>query len=452
MTSGEAAAGPGEADELPAELCPALRAVLLAAGIRALTAVQSRVLEPALRGQDVCACAPTGSGKTLAYALPLAQAHAPGDAGVRVLVLLPTRELAAQVAAAVGPVAGAVGLASLLCAGGTPLEAQEAALRGGGPHWVVGTPGRLRDLAARRVLQLGGLRCRVLDEADRLLDEGLLDDVAAVLRLCPATVQTMLLSATWTGEVDALAADFTRGRASTARVQVAAPGGGGVGGEVAHLALLCPHDQVVGALVEAHAVFAAPHGSACLAFCSTRLGAEALAAALPASLAHACLHGAMRQGDRDAALGALRGGRLDVLVATDVAARGLDIPRVTLVAHVSPPGDADTYVHRAGRAGRPGSASAGTSLVLFEPHQGAALPDLERAARITFHRITALSDAAAAGSGASRRRSAADHAQAVSLGQQLLVTDRLAMLSADLAELGAKSERRGAGQRARGRR
>ena len=448
MTPGEAADG---ADELPAELCPALRSVLLAAGIRALTAVQSRVLNPALRGQDVCACAPTGSGKTLAYALPLAQAHTPGDAGVRVLVLLPTRELAAQVSVAMGPVAGAVGLRCVLCAGGVPLEAQEAALRGAGPHWVVGTPGRLRDLAARRVLQLEGLRCRVLDEADRLLDEGLLDEVSALLRLCPASVQTMLLSATWTGEVDALAADFTRGRGSCVRVQVAAPGGGGVGGELAHLALLCPHEQVVGALVEAHAAFAAPHGSSCLAFCSTRLGAEALAAALPASLAHACLHGAMRQEDRDAALAALRDGRLDVLVATDVAARGLDIPRVTLVVHISPPGDADTYVHRAGRAGRPGSASAGTSLVLFQPHQGPHLPDLERAARISFHRITAIGDATADGCGATRRRSPAAQAQAVALGQQLLVTDRLAMLSADLAELGARGNR-GRGQRTRGRR
>jgi hypothetical protein len=425
--------------ELPLDLSAWLRDALLDAGIRALTVVQSRVLVPVLRGQDVCACAPTGSGKTLAYAVPLAQAHAPGDApGVRVLVFLPTRELAQQVSSAVLVAAAPAGVRCLLCAGGASLEAQEASLRGGdgvSPHWVIGTPGRLRDLAERRLLQLQGLRSVVLDEADRLLDEGLVHDTSAVLRLCPAGVQTLMLSATWTSEVDKFAGALA---GSAHRVQVSAPDGGAVGGSVTHLALLCPRDRVTHTLMDAHAAWAAPHGSACLVFCATRAGAQALAAVLPPGPRHACLHGAMRQEDRDAALAALRSGALDVLVATDVAARGLDVPRVTLVVHADLPGDADTYIHRAGRAGRPGSAAGGTSLVLYQPHQGTQLPELERSAAVMLQRITSLDDASAA----APRRTCAQHAQSVALGERLLVTDRLSILNADLAELGAVAARR----------
>jgi ATP-dependent RNA helicase DeaD len=146
---------------LPPELRAPLRAALLSRGISTLTPVQARALHPVREGRDVSVCSPTGSGKTLAYALPLADAHADDCAGaVTVLVLLPTRELAAQVHAAAAFVTAAAGVRAVLCAGGTPLAPHEAALRDADapPHWVVGTPGRLKDLADRGALRLGALR------------------------------------------------------------------------------------------------------------------------------------------------------------------------------------------------------------------------------------------------------------------------------------------------------
>ena len=429
------------ADELPNELSAALRSALLARGIRSLTVVQLRALGPVLEGRDVSACAPTGSGKTFAYTLPLAQAHRGrgGEEGVSVLVLLPTRELAAQVHDAASGLASATAVRSLLAAGGAPLQPQEAALRAAptsAPPWVVGTPGRLRDLAERRVLVLCSLRTRVLDEADRLLDEGLCEDTLALLRLCPATVQTLMLTATWTTEVGRAAGAHMRSAAAQPRLHIAlsAPGGGAVGGAVRHLALLCPRAQVASVVAAACSAYAPGQGAA-LAFCATRDAAEALALALPGGLRRACLHGALRQEERDAALASLRAGRLDVLVCTDVAARGLDIPLVQLVVHAEPPGDGEAYAHRAGRAGRPGCASAGVSLLLYRPEEGRALGELERAAGCAFARIAALGEE---GAGGGKGRSPEEQAQAVSTGHRLLLTDRMDMLTADLAELGAK--------------
>ena len=150
-------------DSLPRELCASLREALLSRGIRSLTAVQSRALDALREGRDASLCSPTGSGKTLAYALPLAAAHVArgGDAGgIAVMVVLPTRELAAQVHAAAGVAVAAAGVRCVLCAGGAPLPQQEAALRDAAapPHWAIGTPGRLRDLAERGALRLEALR------------------------------------------------------------------------------------------------------------------------------------------------------------------------------------------------------------------------------------------------------------------------------------------------------
>ena len=187
-------------------LCAPLASALEERSIRSLKAVQLRSLAPLLQRCDLSVCSPTGSGKTLAYALPLAQlAHGEArscEACVSLLVLLPTRELAAQTADVLSWVAAAVGLRVLLCAGGAPIAQQEAALGSDSqpPHWVVGTPGRLRDLLARSRLCLAQLRCKVLDEADRLLDEGLAEDTGCVLSRCPPPqrCQSVWLTATYT--------------------------------------------------------------------------------------------------------------------------------------------------------------------------------------------------------------------------------------------------------------
>jgi superfamily II DNA/RNA helicase len=474
-------------DSLPRELCASLREALLCRGIRSLTAVQSRALDAVREGRDASLCSPTGSGKTLAYALPLAAAHVArggGDAGgIAVMVVLPTRELAAQVHAAAGVAVAAAGVRCVLCAGGAPLPQQEAALRDAAapPHWAIGTPGRLRDLAERGALRLETLRTQarkhlvlpcsaskrltstlyqVLDEADRLLDEGMVDEVMPLLRL-GGVCQTVLASATWPPGVARLATHLLR--ADALHVRVAGQGGGGVGGGVRHLALLCPRAALASTLVaacDAYARGGAAPGArgAALAFTDTRDAAAALADACAAAAAAcrpadplrvACLHGALPQPERDAALAALRRGDTDLLVATDVAARGLDIPAVELVAHAAPPGDAAAYTHRAGRAGRPGSASPGVSLLLYRPEgeEGRALADLERGAGVAFRRIASIDDDAEQARAASMapptaRQDPAKRAAAAQDGARLLVTDRLAMLTADLAELGAKGKAR----------
>ena len=305
----------------------------------------------------------------------------------------------------------------------------------------------------------------MLDEADRLLDEGMIDEVMPLLRV-GGGVQTILASATWPPAVARLAAHLLR--ADALHVRVAGQGGGGVGGGVRHLALLCPRPALAATLVaacDAYARGGAAPGArgAALAFTDTRDAAAALADACAAAAAAcrpaaplrvACLHGALPQPERDAALMALRRGETDLLVATDVAARGLDIPAVELVAHAAPPGDAAAYTHRAGRAGRPGSASAGVSLLLYRPEgeEGRALADLERGAGVAFRRVASIEDdaeqARAAAMAPQAGQDPARRAAAAQEGARILVTDRLAMLTADLAALGAgaKSGRRKGGK------
>jgi superfamily II DNA/RNA helicase len=235
---------------------------------------------------------------------------------------------------------------------------------------------------------------------------------------------------------------------------------------VRHLALLCPRQQLaatVAAACNTYSRGAAPLGlrGAALAFCATREAAQALADAASVSacaaradapLRVACLHGGLPQTEREAALAALRGGDVDLLVATDVCSRGLDIPGVELVVHAESPADGDAYTHRAGRAGRPGCASAGVSLLLYRPDEGRALGELERAAGVAFMRISSLEEDATrpprsyALGGATGVRAPDAQREAAATGNRLLVTDRMAMLTADLAELGARQKgKRGGG-------
>jgi superfamily II DNA/RNA helicase len=203
-----------------------------------------------------------------------------------------------------------------------------------------------------------------------------------------------------------------------------------------------------------HGAAAAGGRGAAIAFVATREAAQALAdaAAMAAGAARAgaplrvsLLHGGLPQREREAALAALRDGSTDLLVATDVASRGLDVPAVELVLHADAPADGDAYTHRAGRAGRPGCASPGVSLLLYRPEEGRALGELERAAGVTFMRIAGLDSAeggagAGGGGGALPTRSPAQQRAAAADGQRVLLTDRMAMLTADLAELGAKQK------------
>ncbi|MDX6644786.1 MAG: ATP-dependent helicase RhlE [Miltoncostaeaceae bacterium] len=329
-------------------------AALAASGVHAPFPIQSLVIPDVLAGRDVLAQSPTGSGKTLAFALPLIERLGePRDGGPRALVLVPTRELAGQVAAETALAGAPKRLRVAAVYGGRPLarQAREAARA----DLVVATPGRLDDLLTRRLLELRGVQSLVLDEADRMLDMGFKPQVERILRRMPGPRQTLLFSATLEGEVARLAADYTR----APRRHVAAPDADR-GGSIEHRFLPVATEDRVDALFTA----LAEERDLALVFVRTKHGADRLTRRLGAhGLASAALHGNKSQSARERALAGFGSGRLDTLVATDIAARGLDVDGISHVINFDPPADQDTYVHRIGRTGRAGRGGIGITFV-----------------------------------------------------------------------------------------
>ncbi len=346
--------------------------VLAERGIEVPFPIQTAVLPDALAGVDVLAKSPTGSGKTLAFALPLAERMQPGDGAPSALVLVPTRELAAQVARELGDVVAVKGLRVATAYGGAPIGPQMKRVRGA--HILVATPGRLQDLVDRRAVSLERIRTLVLDEADRMLDLGFKPQVDRILRRVPRDRHTMLFSATLDGEVGELAHAYTRdpSRFEAGLAGVAAEG------PVVHRFVPVPAEQKIGALV---AELERDRGLA-LVFVRTKRGADRLAAKLARrDVPAAALHGDMSQSARERALARFESGKVRTLVATDVAARGLDLPRITHVINFDPPEDDTGYVHRVGRTGRAGRT--GTGVTLVTPEQQA---DVSRVAQRLGHR------------------------------------------------------------------
>jgi ATP-dependent RNA helicase RhlE len=332
-------------------------AALAACDVIAPFPIQSLVIPDVLAGHDVLAQSPTGSGKTLAFALPLVERlgdHRGG--GPRALVLVPTRELAGQVAAETAVAAVPKGLRVAAVYGGRPLARQaREAVRA---DLLVATPGRLDDLLTRGLVQLGSVDSLVLDEADRMLDMGFKPQVERILRRIPGPRQTLLFSATLDGEVASLAAAYTR----SPRRHEAAPGEDR-GGAIEHRFLSVASEDRVEALVAA----LAEERDLALVFVRTKHGADRLTRRLGAhGLASAALHGNKSQSARERALAGFESGRLDTLVATDIAARGLDVDGITHVINFDPPADRDTYVHRVGRTGRAGRGGIGITFVAPE--------------------------------------------------------------------------------------
>ena len=330
---------------------------LAARSIHAPFTIQSLALPDALAGLDVVAESPTGSGKTLVFALPIVERTEPGSARPAALVLVPTRELALQVTDELRSVAAARGLQVAAVYGGVPVPAQ--AKRAKSAHVLIATPGRLQDLIERRLVDLEGVRILVLDEADRMLDMGFKPQVDRIVRRLPRNRQTMLFSATFGGSVRELIASYTDNpiRVEGRLPAVAAPE------EVEHRFVPVTRETKLDVLV-------AELGDAddlALVFVRTRRGADRLARALDRrGLKVAALHGDMSQGARERALGRFESGAVSTLVATDVAARGLDLDRITHVVTYDPPTDHDGYVHRVGRTGRAGRGGTGVTLVLPE--------------------------------------------------------------------------------------
>ncbi len=345
--------------------------VLFARGIESPFQIQTLVIPEALRGSDILAKSPTGSGKTLAFAIPIVQREV-DDGGARgkpfALVLVPTRELCVQVTEEFARIAGdAVNVASVY--GGVPLKAQADEAKSA--HVIVATPGRLQDLVDRKLVSLDSVEVLVLDEADRMLDMGFKPQVDRLVRRLGDDRQTMFFSATLDGEVGELARKYTH---FAARFEGELPADRR-SGEVDHRFVPVTADNKVETLV---GLLRGEERGLVLVFVRTKAGADRLVEKLLRHNVDAvAIHGDKGQAQREKALERFDAGKVRTLVATDVAARGLDVDDITHVINFDPPEEPSVYTHRVGRTGRAGKGGVGITLVL--PEQQA---DVSRVARL----------------------------------------------------------------------
>ena len=362
-------------------------------GITAPFAVQHLVLPDALGGVDVLAASPTGSGKTLAFGIPVVERVTAAQAHPAALILVPTRELASQVVEELAPLAAACSLRIAAVYGGTSVGAQ--AKRARGAQILVATPGRLQDLIERRMVSLREVRVLVLDEADRMLDMGFRPQVDRILKGVPENRQTMLFSATLDGAVADLARRYT---SNAVRYTAAAPAEAKQG-EIEHHFVAVTPDTKLERLVEK---LGDEDRGLALVFVRTKHGADKLARKLSRQhdVPTVVMHGNMSQNARERSLAQFESGRVSTLVATDVAARGLDVDDITHVINFDPPHSDDDYVHRVGRTGRAGRS--GTGVTFVTPEQRA---DVARLAKNLGHAdaFAASGMIVAAAAGAARR-------------------------------------------------
>ncbi len=340
------------------------RAVTTALAQRDITtpfAFQRLVIEDALAGRDLLAQSPTGSGKTLAFGIPLVDRTAADGRRPAGLVLAPTRELAQQIVAELRDIAHARALRICAVYGGAGIDkqAREAARA----HLLVATPGRLEDLLARGAFDLRHVRTLVLDEADRMLDMGFAPAVNRIVAACPsAKRQTLFFSATLAGEAGRIARSYTRDPA----VHEHAPDPGGHVRRIEHRFVSVGRDGRLDTLVSE----LRRERGLTLVFVRTKRGADRLVKRLGGhGIAAVAMHGDKSQRQRERALAQFEAGTVDTLVATDVAARGIDVAGVSHVINFDPPGDRDTYVHRVGRTGRAGRTGVGITIVDTEQHR-----------------------------------------------------------------------------------
>ena len=323
-------------------------------GIRSAFPIQHLVIPDAMEGRDVLAKSATGSGKTLAFAIPIVERVDPAAKQPSVLILVPTRELAVQVVGEFEEIARAKGLRVASVYGGVGMGPQaKAAARA---HILVATPGRMEDLANRRMVSLESVRVLVLDEADRMLDMGFQPQVdRLVARLRGGERHTMFFSATLDGTVGRLARAYTREPVvhEVASTQPTVE-------EADHKFVSVTQASRLEVLVDL-----LKEGGRHLVFVRTKRGAERLAQRLTArGIKVSAMHGDMTQGARERALAGFHKGRIDALVATDVAARGLDVDDITHVVNYDVPSDDTSYLHRVGRTARAGRAGTGVTFVL----------------------------------------------------------------------------------------
>lgn len=335
----------------------ALCAVLAEAGLAVPTEVQCAAIPPALNGEDLMVGAETGSGKTLAFVLPTLMRLAAADRPQRAVVLAPTRELAKQISEVAAPLAAALGIEVRRVVGGEDFRVQQRALRGDGGLWVA-TPGRLLEQLEAQPALLDSVAVLILDEADRMLDMGFAEAVLKLAAACPTPRQGLLFSATLSGGAMRRVKEAVLSQPR--RLQLNDP----------RRAQAAIRHQVITADDDAHklallAALARGHKGACvLAFCKSRERAQLFGDKLQALGVRATsLHGELDTKQRQRAVRLLRESTVQVMVATDVAARGLDVAAVSLVVNVDMPRRAHQYIHRVGRSGRAGASGEAVSLV-----------------------------------------------------------------------------------------
>jgi ATP-dependent RNA helicase DeaD len=337
-------------------------------GYESPSPIQEQAIPSLLEGRDVIGQAQTGTGKTAAFGLPIAEYIDPSEQEVQALVLTPTRELCIQVTQALRVYGARSGVDVVAVFGGAPIRTQQAQLRAGG-HVVVGTVGRVLDLISRNSIVLHDCRFVVLDEADEMLDLGFLEDVEKILSMTPSGRQTALFSATMPPPIRKLAdrymydPEIIQVQATTLTIDT-----------VAQFQLpVEPRDKAT-KLVE---VLKAERPEQAIVFVRTKIRCDQLFRTLrDGGMNVRALHGDMTQGARDGVMLAFKGGRVPILVATDVAARGLDISAVTHVVNYDVPTSPDTYVHRIGRTGRVGRS--GRAITFVESRQKRELEAIER--------------------------------------------------------------------------
>ncbi|HEY8532362.1 MAG TPA: DEAD/DEAH box helicase [Micromonospora sp.] len=370
---------------------------LAAIGITRAFAIQEYTLPIALRGSDLIGQAPTGTGKTLSFGVPLVDrvlAPAEGaDGHPQALVVVPTRELGLQVAKDIAAAGATRGIRVLPIYGGVSYEPQIEALRAG-VEILVGTPGRLLDLAEQGHLHLGKVRALVLDEADRMLDLGFLDDVEKIFALVPDERQTMLFSATMPEPIVALARRFLRQPVTVHAGDTTQAGTSPQTRQLIYRTHPLNKMEVLARVLQARG------RGLTMIFTRTKRAADRLADELDfRGFAAAAVHGDLGQRARERALRAFRAGKVDVLVATDVAARGLDVSGVTHVVNYDCPEDADTYTHRIGRTGRAGASGVAVTFVdweelprwqLIDKSLGLGVPDPPETYHTSAHLYTDL--------------------------------------------------------------
>jgi superfamily II DNA/RNA helicase len=338
-------------------ISPAVGKALRGRGVEHPFLVQTKVIPDALAGRDVLVKSPTGSGKTLAFGLALVERMDAESQRPAALVLAPTRELASQIVGELEDIARARALSVAVAYGGVGIEKQAKLARRA--HILVATPGRLEDLIANKGLRLDRVKLLVLDEADRMLDMGFRPPVDRIVAQVPHDRQTLFLSATLEGEAGRIAAEYTR----DARRHEHAPTHD-ARLDIEHRFLAVAHEDKLDSLVR---VLKGDDAGRTLVFVRTKRGADRLVKRLAKhGMEAAAMHGDKSQAQREKALRRFHKGQVAALVATDVAARGIDVDDITQVVNFDAPEDRETYVHRVGRTGRAGRTGVGVTFVMHE--------------------------------------------------------------------------------------